>query len=81
MDYADVASIACPKPMLFFNGDRDALFPVDSVQRAFLRMQTVWEQNQSQDRLQTRLWPASHEFNLEMQDAAFEFLSRWLHSN
>jgi len=81
MDYADVASIACPKPMLFFNGSQDALFPVESVERSYQRLQTVWEQNNCRDRLQTRMWPAAHEFNIEMQEAAFQFFARWLQRN
>lgn len=28
LDYADVASIACPKPMLFYNGKQDGLFAI-----------------------------------------------------
>lgn len=31
LDYPDVASLACPKPMLFFAGEQDKLFPVPSV--------------------------------------------------
>lgn len=81
MDYADVASIACPKPMLFFNGSKDALFPVESVERTYERLQTVWQQNNCRDRLQTRMWPAAHEFNIEMQEAAFQFFARWLPRN
>jgi len=38
LDYPDVASIACPKPMLFYNGERDVLFPVASVQEAYAKI-------------------------------------------
>jgi hypothetical protein len=31
LDYPDVASIACPKPLLFYAGKKDRLFPVTSV--------------------------------------------------
>lgn len=78
MDYPDVASIACPKPMLFHNGTEDGLFPVDSVERAYAKMRGVWESQGAGDKLVTKLWPVPHRFTAEMQDEAFEFLDRWL---
>jgi dienelactone hydrolase len=78
LDYPDVASIACPKPMLFYNGTEDGLFPVDGVERAFGKMRSVWESKEAGDVLETRLWPVSHEFNTEMQEDAFAWLDRQL---
>jgi len=43
LDYPHVASIACPKPMLFFNGDHDGLFPILCVEAAYKIMRAVWE--------------------------------------
>ncbi len=74
LDFPDVASIACPKPMLFYNGLRDGLFSLESVEYAYDRMRRVWEPQGVGDRLETRLWDVPHEFNAEMQDAAFEWL-------
>jgi hypothetical protein len=42
-DYPDAASIAAPKPMQFFAGKKDPLFPVPSVQAAFDAMKDVWQ--------------------------------------
>ena len=78
LDFADVASIACPKPMLFHNGRRDGLFSVESVEEAYAKMRRVWESQGVGDRLETRLWDVPHEFNVEMQDAAFDWLDDWL---
>lgn len=74
LDYPDVASIACPKPALFFNGDKDKLFPVQSVQDAYTKMRKVWDSQKAGDMLVTKFWNAGHEFNLEMQDEAFKWL-------
>lgn len=74
LDYPDFASLACPKPMLFYNGLQDALFPVDSVNEAYAKMRAVWESQGVGDRLETRLWDVPHEFNTKMQDAAFAWL-------
>jgi dienelactone hydrolase len=78
LDYADVASIACPKPMLFYNGEHDGLFPVPSVKEAYAKLHKVWESQGASDRLETKLWPVAHVFNSEMQDAAFEWLDQHL---
>lgn len=43
LDYPHIASLACPKPMLFINGSRDHLFPVDGVRNAFDTMHAVWD--------------------------------------
>ena len=74
LDYPDVASLACPKPMMFLCGNRDKLFPVASIEAAFAKMQKVWESQQVSARLVTRLYDAPHEFNAAMQDDAFAWL-------
>ena len=74
LDYPDVASLACPKPMLFQCGRRDALFPVAATEESFAKMRRVWESQQAGDRLATRLYDAPHEFNTAMQDEAFAWL-------
>jgi dienelactone hydrolase len=78
LDYPDVAGLACPKPMLFFNGRQDALFPVPAVEEAYAKMRRIWESQRVGDRLVTKLWDVPHEFNVEMQDEAFAWLDRQL---
>lgn len=74
LDYPDVASIACPKPMLFFNGTEDGLFPIPGVESAYAKMRAVWDLQSAGDKLVTKLWPVPHEFNAAMQDEAFAWL-------
>jgi dienelactone hydrolase len=78
LDYPDVASIACPKPMMFLCGSRDQLFPVKCIEEAFAKMRRVWESQQAADRLATRLYDAPHEFNATMQKDAFDWLDHQL---
>jgi hypothetical protein len=75
LDYPDVASIACPKPLLVYNGLRDGLFPIPSVQEAYAKLRAVWESQGVGDRLVTKLWDVPHEFSQEMQEEAFHWLS------
>lgn len=77
LDYPDVASIAAPKPMLFFNGGKDQLFPVESVDTAFQKMRTVWNAQCAGDKLETKIWPElGHVFVQEQQDEAFKWLDK-----
>lgn len=76
MDYPDVASIACPKPMLFFNGSRDKLFPLTGAQDAYRILREVWEGQGAGDRLVTKIWDSSHFFSKAMQKETLEFFGR-----
>lgn len=78
LDYPHVASIACPKPTLFFNGTRDKLFPIEGVRDAYREMEAVWQSQGASDRLVTKLWDEKHFFNKEMQKETLEFFDRWL---
>lgn len=78
LDYPHVASIACPKPTLFFNGTQDKLFPVEGVKDAYSIMQSVWQSQEVSDRLVTKIWEEKHFFNKEMQRETLEFFNKWL---
>lgn len=78
LDYPDIASIACPKPMLFFNGRQDPLFPQAGVDDAYAKLRAVWKSQNASDQLVTRTWEVPHLFSVEMQDAAFAWLDRTL---
>jgi len=78
LDIPDIASIACPKPMLFYNGEQDMLFPIPGVRDAYARMRRVWDGQAAGERLETKLWSVPHVFTREMQDEAFAWLGRQL---
>ena len=78
MDYPHIASMACPKPMLFISGRQDKLFPVEGVERAFGIMHDVWRSQKADDMLQTELWDMPHECNKEVQERILHFLDEHL---
>lgn len=78
LDYPDIASIACPKPMFFINGLKDDLFPVPSVEHAYEKMRKIWKSRNAEANLYTKLWDTEHTFNLEMQGEAFLWLQEKL---
>ena len=78
LDYPHVASIACPKAMLFINGSQDKLFPVPGVEKAFQTMHDVWRSQGADDKLQTELWDMPHSCPLKAQELILNFFQKHL---
>jgi dienelactone hydrolase len=76
LDYPDVASLAAPKPMLIYAGDKDPLFPLDSVNAAFGKMSKVWGAWKAADKFESKIWPVGHVFEASEQDYAYNWLDR-----
>ena len=78
LDYPHIASIACPKPMLFINGTQDKLFPVAGAKKAFSIMQDVWDSQGAGDLLETELWEMPHSCPVRAQQRVLEFFKKHL---
>ena len=76
LDYHHIASLACPKPMLFINGTKDKLFPVPGVKDAFSEMHQVWKSQGADNLLDTELWDIPHSCGLKAQEKMLEFLDK-----
>lgn len=76
LDYPHIASLACPKPMLFINGTKDKLFPVPGVKDAFSEMHQVWKSQGADNLLDTELWNIPHSCGLKAQEKMLEFLDK-----
>ena len=76
LDYPHIASLACPKPMLFINGTKDKLFPVPGVKDAFAEMHKVWKSQGADNLLDTELWDIPHSCGLQAQEKMLEFLDK-----
>ncbi|MBQ9637702.1 MAG: prolyl oligopeptidase family serine peptidase [Prevotella sp.] len=78
LDYPHVASLACPRAMLFISGRQDKLFAVEGVEQAFATMHDVWQSQQADAELQTELWDIPHSCGLAVQQRVLEFLDEKL---
>ena len=78
LDYPHIASIACPKPMLFINGSQDKLFPVAGEKKAFAIMHDVWESQGAGDKIETELWDMPHSCPLRAQERVLRFFQKHL---
>ncbi|SDL74069.1 dienelactone hydrolase family protein [Segatella bryantii] len=78
LDYPDIASLACPKAMLLINGEKDKLFPVPGVKKAFDKLHAIWKSQHAEDKLQTELWDIPHSCDKEAQQTILEFFQKHL---
>ena len=78
LDYPHVASIACPKPMLFINGSQDKLFPVAGAEKAFRTMHETWKSQSAGDKLETELWDMPHSCPKKAQERVLQFFKKYL---
>ena len=76
LDYPHVASIACPKAMLFINGSQDKLFPVPGVEKAFKVMHDTWKSQGASDKLETELWDIPHSCPVKAQERVLDFFRK-----
>lgn len=78
LDYPHVASMACPKAMLFINGTQDKLFPVPGVNKAFKTMHDTWKSQDADENLETELWDIPHSCPLKAQERVLQFFQKHL---
>ena len=76
LDYPHVASMACPKAMLFINGTQDKLFPVPAVEKAFKTMHDTWKSQHADSKLETELWDIPHSCPLQAQQRVLDFFRK-----
>ena len=78
LDFPDLAALAAPRALMVINGSRDGLFALDGVKAAFDKIGRLYAKAGSPDRVRCRIFDAPHEFNLEMQAEAWQWLAKWV---
>lgn len=78
LDYPHIASLACPKHMLFICGSKDKLFPVKGSNKAFDIMHEVWDSQGVESNLQTEIWDITHSCRKPVQTRTWEFFKEHL---
>ena len=78
LDLPDLAALIAPRPVLVINGSRDPLFAPHGVEAAFTKIERCYRKAGARDRQRCRLYDAPHQFNLEMQAEAWEWIRRWV---
>jgi len=78
MDLPDLSALIAPRAVLVINGSQDRLFALDGVKTAFDKIGRCYVKAGASGRSRCRLYDAPHEFNLEMQAEAWDWLGQWV---
>ncbi len=77
-DYAKLAAMLAPRPLLFSNSDKDRIFPLDGVQRVHRDLARIYALHNASDKLGLLITEGPHKDTQELQVPAFRWFNRWL---
>lgn len=77
-DYAKLAAMLAPRPVLFSNTDKDTIFPLDGVQRVHRDLARIYALHNASDKLGLLITEGPHKDTQELQVPAFRWFNRWL---
>jgi len=77
-DYAKLAALAAPRPLLISNSDQDPIFPIDGVFRTYMRVRDVYRQLDAEPQIALNTVSGPHKDVQELRVAAFRWFNRYL---
>lgn len=77
-DYATVAALVAPRPLLIANTDKDSIFPLDGVVAVHRQVAHIYELYGASENLGLNITEGPHKDTQELQVHAFRWLNRWL---
>ena len=77
-DYAQVAALAAPRPLLIVNTDADSIFPLDGVQRLHAKVRRIYELHGAADKLGLVIGPGPHKDTQDLQVPVLHWFNRHL---
>lgn len=79
LDHPDIVSLAAPECALnIFNCGQDHLYTFASMKRACEKIGAVYEKIGASSKFNYKFFDVPHQFNIEMQEEAFNWLDHWL---
>ncbi len=77
-DYAQVAALMAPRPLLIVNTDKDTIFPLDGVVRLHERVRGIYDLHNKPDQLGLVLTEGPHKDTQELQVPVMRWFNKWL---
>ncbi len=77
-DYAQVAALVAPRPLLISNSDRDGIFPLDGVVRVHKRVRKIYELYGKPENLALQITAGPHKDTQELRVHAFRWFNHFL---
>ena len=77
-DYAQVAALLAPRPLLISNSDKDRIFPLDGVVRIHKQVRRIYELHGQSKQLGLQITEGPHKDTQELRVHAFHWFNRFL---
>ncbi len=77
-DYAKIVSLIAPRPLMIANTDRDAIFPLDGVQRVHAETADVYRRLGAEEDLALTIVPGGHGDTQSLRVPVFDWFNRHL---
>ncbi|MCX6956267.1 MAG: acetylxylan esterase, partial [Verrucomicrobia bacterium] len=77
-DYAKLAALIAPRPLLFANSDKDTIFPLDGVLRVHGEVARLYALYKASDKLGLLITEGPHKDTQDLQVPAFRWFNRFL---
>lgn len=77
-DYAQVAALVAPRPLLISNTDKDRIFPLDGVVRVHKNVAKIYDLYGASDKLGLLITEGPHKDTQQLRVPAFHWFNRWL---
>ncbi len=85
-DWTTIAAMVAPRPLLFANSDKDAIFPMDANRRIFAKLTKIYEMYaKPQDKrsvlgglVEEYISPGGHDYRPDLRVAVFRFFNKHL---
>lgn len=76
-----IAMLVAPRPLLFINSDRDAIFPMDANERISAALERGYAMYGAGDRFETLVSLGGHDYRQDIRQSSFRFLNSWLRND
>ena len=77
-DYARLAALIAPRPLLFANSDKDPIFPLEGVMRVHREVAAVYRALGASAKLGLLITEGPHQDTQDLQVPAFRWFNRFL---
>lgn len=77
-DYAKLAALAAPRPLLISNSDQDPIFPIDGVFRTYMKTREVYKQLDAEPQIALNTVSGGHKDVQELRVHAFRWFNHYL---
>ena len=74
-DWTTIAALVAPRPMLFANSDKDAIFPMDANRRIYKKLQKIYGMYGVERAVREYVSSGGHDYREDLRIAIFHFFN------